>query len=296
MLAECSPAHWPELRAAQLDWHGSHAPQDLYAQASAEAFASSRQALQAFARLSGRATRGSEAAALNLIREPASAPLTLDNSCSSEDCIAAAALHATLSAQAEHLQPLTQLCHELPISQIMQGSPHLHGSQELAPGTPDMVNFRSDRLELSLEGPQEEEERCCSGEEAQRESKQQCSSRADRSQHGAELRERSQHGTKPRDRSQHDMPHAVLEATNWLGESNALSSTCCRPVEHLQHTQLSPLQDAKDARKVRRCPKLLNESQANLSYCDGLLIGVLCSPCRSHKSFAITPLPVSVHA
>ena len=70
VLAECSPACWTEVRAAQLDWHRSHAPQDLYAQASAEAFASSRQALQAFARLSGKAAQGSEAAALSLIREP----------------------------------------------------------------------------------------------------------------------------------------------------------------------------------------------------------------------------------
>ena len=273
MLAECSPAHWPELRAAQLDWQGSHAPQDLYAQASAEAFASSRQALQAFARLSGRATQGSEAAALSLIREPASAPLILENSSSLEDCTAAAGLHATLSAPAQHLQPLTQLCHELPISQIMQGIPHLHGSQELAPGTPDMMNFRSDRLERSLEGPQKEEERCCSREGSQRGSKQQCSSRADRSQHGAESRDRSQHG----------MQRAASGATRWRGESNALSSTCYRPVEHLQHPQLSPLQDAKDARKVRRCPKLLSKSQADALYCMCLLFGVQCSPSTQHK-------------
>ena len=283
MLAECSPAHWPELRAAQLDWQGSHAPQDLYAQASAEAFASSRQALQAFARLSGRATQGSEAAALSLIREPASAPLILENSSSLEDCTAAAGLHATLTVPAQHLQPLTQLCHELPISQIMQGSPHLHGSQELAPGTPDMVNFRSDRLERSLEGPREEEERCCSREGSQRGSQQQCSSRADRSQPAAESRERSQHGAESRDGSQHGMQRAASGAMQWRGESNASSSTCYRLVEHMQHPQLSPLQDAKDARKVRRCPKLLSRSQADTLYCMCLLFGVQCSPSTQHK-------------
>ena len=156
VLAECSPACWKEVRAAQLDWHRSHAPQDLYAQASAEAFASSRQALQAFARLSGKAAQGSEAAALSLIREPGSSPpLILEASPTSQASLASSAgQQAALAPVPE--QPLSQLCHELPISQIMQGSPHLEAESRRP--TCGAVS-----LEPSLQGSRHDREAlCCS--------------------------------------------------------------------------------------------------------------------------------------
>ena len=221
VLAECSPARWTELRAAQLDWQRSHAPQDLYAQASAEAFASSRQALQAFARLSGRASIGCEAAAFSLIREPGSSPPILQHATSSEgEWTATEGLHASLSAPARECQPLTQLCHELPISQIMQGSPHLHGSQEMSG---DVPSRSSDRLEASSEAQQQEGGRCCG---------------SDSTQHGSE-----QYYSRA-DRSQHDISPAASD-TAALDER---SSSC--PTEPLQQPQLGPLPDAKQAGKV----------------------------------------------
>ena len=201
VLSECSPAQWTELRAAQLDWQSSHGQQDLYAQASAQAFASSRQALQAFARLSVAPTQASEAAALSLIRVPlGSSPPILQrvSSSSSGECAPAEGLHAALSAPANNLHSLSQLCHELPISQIMQGSHHLHGPQEVRA---DPAFGSSGSLQSSTQPPQQERIRGCGPDRSQHGSER-SSSRADRSQHGisraasqaAELNERSSSG------------------------------------------------------------------------------------------------------
>ena len=224
MLSECSPARWTELRAAQLDWQSSHAQQDLYAQASAQAFASSRQALQAFARLSGAPTQASEAAALSLIRVPlGSSPPILQrvSSSSSGECAPADGLHAALSAPANNLHPLSQLCHELPISQIMQGSHHLHGSQELRA---ELAAGSSASLQSSTQPPQQERGRCCG---------------PDRSQHGSER------SSSRADRSQHGVSRSASQAA----ELNERSSSGAR--EQAQQPLLSSLREARDTGRVR---------------------------------------------
>ena len=223
VLSECSPARWTELRAAQLDWQSSHAQQDLYAQASAQAFASSRQALQAFARLSGAPTQASEAAALSLIRVPlGSSPPILQriSSSSAGECVPAEGLHAALSAPTNNLHPLSQLCHEFPISQIMQGSHHLHGSQELSA---DPAFGSSASLQSSTQLPQQERGRCCG---------------PDRSQHGSERSSRA-------DRSQHGVSRSASQAA----ELNERSSSGVR--EQAQQPLFSSLRDARDAERVR---------------------------------------------
>lgn len=251
VLAECSPARWTELRAAQLDWHRSHAPQDLYAQASAEAFASSMQALQTFARLSGRASQAGEAAALSLIRGPgAPPPACPENSSPPQERVKPAGQQAALASPP--MQPLTQLCHELPISQIMQGSLHLPNSQEL----------RVDRLDLSLEPS--EQQRCCGSsssiERSQHGSEWACCSRAERAQPGAEsCRDR------PRCGAGRSAPDAGVRLGACSLEKSSLGAqSCCPPQKQCCPQpqcclQPGPTQDTSDAGKVNACPAALKD-------------------------------------
>lgn len=258
VLAECSPACWKEVRAAQLDWHRSHAPQDLYAQASAEAFASSRQALQAFARLSGKAAQGSEAAALSLIREPGSSPpLILEASPASQSSLVSSAGQQAGPAPVPE-QPLSQLCHELPISQIMQGSPHLE-AESRRPACGAAI------LEPSLQGSRHDREALCCSLSASCTPAPGCG-RADWAEkRGSELCARSSSWSAECLAASSPASACTTAVTTprKSGRGPEMSSSAA-PGEDSSEPQPAPLRDAEDAEKVSGCCALsvtLNELQ-----------------------------------